>query len=32
MFPAGDPIFSLHAVEAGQRRAVGKYVVTHVWR
>src|SRR4029077_11457890 len=32
MFPAGDPIFSLHAVEAGKRRAVGDYVVTHVWR
>ncbi len=32
MFPAGDPIFSVHAVEAGKRRAVGEYVVTHVWR
>jgi len=32
MFPAGDPIFSVHAVEAGERRAVGEYVVTHVWR
>ena len=32
MFPAGDPIFSVQAVEAGRRRAVGEYVVTHVWR
>ncbi len=32
MFPSGDPIFSVHAVEAGERRAVGDYVVTHVWR
>jgi hypothetical protein len=32
MFPAGDPIFSVHAVEAGKHRAVGEYVVTHVWR
>ena len=32
MFPAGDPIFSVHAVEAGEHRAVGEYVVTHVWR
>ena len=32
MFPAGDPIFSVHAVEAGERRAVGDYVVAHVWR
>jgi hypothetical protein len=32
MFPAGDPIFSVHAVEGGERRAVGDYVVTHVWR
>jgi anti-sigma factor ChrR (cupin superfamily) len=32
MFPAGDPIFSVHAVEAGERRSVGDYVVTHLWR
>jgi hypothetical protein len=32
MFPAGDPGFSVHAVQAGKRRAVGEYVVTHVWR
>lgn len=32
MFPAGDPIFSVHAIEAGARRAVGDYVITHVWR
>jgi hypothetical protein len=32
MFPAGDPIFSVHAIEAGKRRAVGDYAVTHVWR
>jgi len=32
MFPAGDPVFSVHAVEAGERRAVGDYVVAHVWR
>jgi hypothetical protein len=32
MFPAGDPIFSVHAVEARKRRAVGEHVVTHVWR
>jgi len=32
MFPAGDPIFSVDAVEAGARRAVGDYVVRHVWR
>ncbi len=32
MFPAGDPIFSVHAIEAGERRAVGDYVVEHVWR
>ena len=32
MFPAGDPVFSVHAIEAGARRAVGDYVVTHVWR
>jgi hypothetical protein len=32
MFPAGDPIFSVRAVEAGKGRTVGDYVVTHVWR
>lgn len=32
MFPAGDPIFTVHAIEDGERRAVGDYVVTHVWR
>jgi anti-sigma factor RsiW len=32
MFPTGDPIFTVHAVEAGKRRAVGEYIVTHVWR
>jgi hypothetical protein len=32
MFPAGDPIFSVHAVEAGTRRTVGDYVINHVWR
>ena len=31
MFPA-DPIFSVHAVESGERRTVGDYIVTHVWR
>jgi hypothetical protein len=28
----GDPIFSVHAIEAGKRRTVGDYVVAHVWR
>jgi hypothetical protein len=28
----GDPIFTVHAVEAGERRPVGDYVVEHVWR
>jgi hypothetical protein len=32
MFPAADPVFSVHALEFGKRRAVGEYVVTHVWR
>ena len=32
MFPAGDPVFSVYAVEAGERRIFGEYVVTHVWR
>jgi hypothetical protein len=32
MFPAGDPIFTVHAVEAGARRLVGDYVVKHLWR
>lgn len=32
MFPAGDPVFSVEAVETGARRHVGDYVVTHVWR
>src|SRR5262249_47866574 len=32
MFPAGDPVFSVHAVEAGERGARGGYVVAHVWR
>jgi hypothetical protein len=32
MFPAGDPVFSVHAIESGKRRAVGDYVVAHVWR
>ena len=32
MFPAGDPIFSVHAFEAGQKRAVGDYSVAHIWR
>jgi len=31
MFPA-DPIFTVHAVESGERRPLGQYVVTHVWR
>lgn len=31
MFP-GDPIFTVHAVEAGEHRTVGDYVVAHVWR
>lgn len=31
MFP-GDPIFSVHAVEAGKRRVVGDYVARHEWR
>ncbi len=32
MFPAGDPIFTVHAVHAGERRTIGDYVVAHVWR
>jgi hypothetical protein len=32
MFAAGDPIFTVHAVEAGKRRVLGDYVVAHVWR
>jgi hypothetical protein len=32
MFPAGDPIFTVRAIEAGKQRSVGEYVVTHVWR
>lgn len=32
MFPDGDPIFTVHAVQAGERRTVGDYVVEHVWR
>jgi Putative zinc-finger len=31
MFPT-DPIFTVHAVEAGERRTMGDYVVTHIWR
>jgi hypothetical protein len=31
MFPA-DPIFSVHAVKAGDRKTVGDYIVTHIWR
>ena len=30
--PTGDPIFSAQAVEAGERRSVGEYVVMHIWR
>jgi hypothetical protein len=29
---ASDPIYRVRVVEAGTRRAVGNYVVTHVWR
>jgi Putative zinc-finger len=32
MFSTGDPIFRVHALEAGERRNVGEYTVTHVWR
>lgn len=32
MFPEGDPVFSVHAVERGKRRAVGDYRIEHVWR
>jgi hypothetical protein len=32
MFPDGDPIFTVHAVQAGKRRTIGDYVVEHVWR
>jgi hypothetical protein len=31
LFP-GDPTFRVHAVESGQRRLVGEYLVHHVWR
>jgi hypothetical protein len=30
MFP-GDPVFRVHAVEDGERRRVGDYVVAHEW-
>lgn len=32
MFPGADPVFSVHAIQAGKRREVGDYVVAHVWR
>ena len=32
LFASGDPIFTVHAIEAGQLRTVGDYVVEHVWR
>lgn len=28
----GDPLFQLHAVEAGVRRYIGEYQVVHEWR
>jgi hypothetical protein len=28
----GDPVFQVHAVEAGARRHVGEYCVVHDWR
>ncbi|MEO8553456.1 MAG: hypothetical protein ABI678_25960 [Kofleriaceae bacterium] len=31
MFP-GDPIFRVHAIEAGARRTIGDFVVVHDWR
>ena len=31
MFPA-DPVFTVHVVEGGEKRTVGEYVITHVWR
>jgi hypothetical protein len=31
MFP-GDPTFRVHALEAGQQRAVGDFLVIHAWR
>jgi Putative zinc-finger len=31
-FPSGDPVFGVHVIEAGHRRAMGEYVVRHVWR
>jgi hypothetical protein len=30
MSPA-DPVFRVHAVESGQRRCVGDYLVRHIW-
>jgi len=32
MFAGADPIFTVHAFSAGERRAIGDFVVTHVWR
>lgn len=32
MFPANDPVFHVHAVEGGERKHVGDYVVVHEWR
>ena len=31
MFP-GDPVFRVHAIEAGARRTIGDFVVVHDWR
>ena len=27
-----DPVFRVHAVESGQRRRIGEYLVRHIWR
>jgi hypothetical protein len=32
MFPEGDPVFNVHAVERDERRAVGDFRIEHVWR
>jgi len=29
---SGDPIIRVYALEAGERRRVGEYLVEHVWR
>ena len=32
VFPGVDPIFTVHAIAAGERRVIGDFVVAHVWR